>query len=157
QRQRVAIARALIRDPQVLLLDEATSALDPKTERQITETLDRIAAARTTVAITHRLTSVVHYDELFVLVDGTVREHGTTEQWAAAGGVYARLWAEQTGAVLVEVAGIDPVPALARVPIFASLGGAELGAIARRLRAIELSPGTTIADGDGRLYLVDRG
>jgi ABC-type multidrug transport system fused ATPase/permease subunit len=166
QRQRVAIARALIRDPQVLLLDEATSALDPKTERQITATLDRLAATRTTVAITHRLTSVMHYDQLFVLVDGAIRERGTHDELLATGGVYAHLWAEQTGAELPSLrpamiataeSGIDAVQTLAEVPVFAGLDRATLAAAARRLRAAELAPGQAIADGDGRLFIVERG
>jgi ABC-type multidrug transport system fused ATPase/permease subunit len=157
QRQRMAIARALIRNPQVLLLDEATSALDPRTERQITATLDRIAATRTTIAITHRLTSVVHYDTLFVIVDGSIRERGTHDELVAAGGVYARLWAEQTGAELAAPEPVDAVGALGRVAVFADLTADDLAPAARRLHAEELAPGQTIADGDGRLYVVARG
>jgi len=97
QRQRVAIARALIRNPRLLLLDEATSALDPRTERQIVTTLEKVSSGRTTVAITHRLTSVVDYDQIFVLVDGEIVERGTHRELLAARGAYARLWAEQTG------------------------------------------------------------
>lgn len=97
QRQRVAIARALIRNPRLLLLDEATSALDPRTERQIVTTLEKVSSGRTTVAITHRLTSVVDYDQIFVLVDGEIVERGTHKELVAAAGAYARLWAEQTG------------------------------------------------------------
>src|SRR5207248_4241229 len=97
QRQRLAIARALIRDPRVLILDEATSALDPRTDRLISETLERVAHGRTTVAVTHRLTSVVGYDRIFVVVDGRVAEQGTHGELLARGGVYASLWAEQTG------------------------------------------------------------
>src|SRR5437588_9611714 len=74
QRQRLAIARALLRNPTVLLLDEATSALDPRTERLIADTLNQVGEGRTTVAVTHRLTSVVHYDRIFVVVDGHVVE-----------------------------------------------------------------------------------
>ena len=58
QRQRLSIARALLRDPRVLLLDEATSALDPRTERMIADTLERVGQGRTTIAVTHRLTSI---------------------------------------------------------------------------------------------------
>jgi ABC-type antimicrobial peptide transport system ATPase subunit len=78
-------------------IDEATSALDPHTERQIVTTLNRVGVGRTTVAITHRLTSIVDYDEIFVLVDGELVEQGTDAQLRVAGGAYARLWAEQTG------------------------------------------------------------
>ena len=97
QRQRIAIARALLRDPSLLLLDEATSALDPRTERQIVTTLHSVGAGRTTIAVTHRLTSITNYDRIFVLVDGALVEEGTHDQLSAAGGAYARLWAEQRG------------------------------------------------------------
>jgi ATP-binding cassette subfamily B protein len=97
QRQRVSIARAIVRDPAVLLLDEATSALDPRTERQISATIERLGAGRTIVAITHRLTSVTEYDSIVVLAEGEVVEQGTHRELLGAGGLYAKLWAEQMG------------------------------------------------------------
>lgn len=156
QRQRVAIARALVRNPRLLLLDEATSALDPRTERQIVTTLERVGAGRTTVAITHRLTSVVDYDRIFVLVAGELVEQGTHEQLLAAGGAYARLWAEQTGAAAPAEAPPDAGDALARVPLFAGLAPEELAVVALRLRAVDLAAGARLAEGGG-LSLVSRG
>ena len=158
QRQRVAIARALIRNPRLLLLDEATSALDPKTERQIISTLNSIAQGRTTVAITHRLTSITDYDIIFVIVAGTIVESGTHDQLLATQGTYARLWAEQTGLSMdIEPVAFDPAAALASLPIFADLDPDVLQQIAGRLVAMDLQPGAAIADDTGHLSIVARG
>jgi ATP-binding cassette subfamily B protein len=157
QRQRVSIARALIRDPRILILDEATSALDPRTERLITETLERVSEGRTTIAVTHRLTSITTYDRIFVVVDGSVVEQGTHQQLLESGGTYARLWAEQTGAVVPQEAPFDAVEPLGRVAIFAGLTPADLASIARELRVVDLRPGDQIPEGGGRLVLVRRG
>jgi len=159
QRQRVAIARALVRDPRVLLLDEATSALDPKTERQITATLGRIARGRTTIAITHRLTSVTDYDRIFVLVEGQIVESGTHDELVAAGGAYAHLWSEQTGlpVVVAGAAAFDAVAALRRVALFTRLDDDQLAAVASRLQAAALAPGQSTADGNGALLVLRTG
>lgn len=95
QRQRIAIARAIVRNPPLLLLDEATSALDLPTEAAIRRTLDRIAAARTIVSVTHRLTSVVNCDRILVMQRGRIVEEGTHTELLARSGAYARLWSEQ--------------------------------------------------------------
>lgn len=110
QRQRLAIARAILSDPRILVLDEATSALDPRTERQIAATLDELGEGRTTVAVTHRLASVVDYDQVFVLVDGRLVEQGTHDELLAQGGVYAHLWSEQSGAPEEAEATTAPIP-----------------------------------------------
>jgi ABC-type multidrug transport system ATPase subunit len=157
QRQRLAIARALLRDPAILLLDEATSALDPRTERLISDTLERVGKGRTTVAVTHRLTSIVDYDRIFVIVDGRLVEQGSHDGLLAEGGVYATLWTEQTGGVVTAETPFDAVAALARIPIFAGLGPAELGTVAARLGAVDLGAGETLAEGGGRLAVVRRG
>lgn len=109
QRQRLAIARAILRNPAILVLDEATSALDARTERQIAATLDELGQGRTTVAVTHRLASVVEYDQVFVLVDGRLAEQGTHPELLAMGGVYAHLWSEQTGITVEEEPPAAPV------------------------------------------------
>jgi ABC-type multidrug transport system fused ATPase/permease subunit len=157
QRQRLAIARALLRDPAILLLDEATSALDPRTERLISDTLERAGKGRTTIAVTHRLTSIVDYDRIFVIVEGRLVEQGSHDELLAQGGVYATLWAEQTGGVVTAETPFDAVAALARIPIFAGLGPAELGTVAARLGAVDLGAGETLAEGGGRLAVVRRG
>jgi ATP-binding cassette subfamily B protein len=154
QRQRVAIARALIRDPRVLLLDEATSALDPRTERQINETIGRVARHRTVVAITHRLTSVVDYDRIHVIVEGRLVESGTHDELVARGGVYARLWAEQTGAEVPESPPFDVHGALSRVSLFAELDESELARVAERLRPFALEEGHEVGDGGGLLVVM---
>jgi len=157
QRQRLAIARALVRDPRVLLLDEATSALDPRTERLIADTLDRVSHGRTTIAVTHRLTSITDYDRIFVLDDGHLVEAGTHDELVRQGRVYAMLWAEQTGAAPPVEAPFDAVAALARVPLFAGLAPHQLADVAARLQAGELAPGQRLAEGGGRLVLLRRG
>jgi ABC-type multidrug transport system fused ATPase/permease subunit len=157
QRQRLAIARALVRDPRVLLLDEATSALDPRTERLIADTLDRVSAGRTTIAVTHRLTSITNYDRIFVLVQGRLVEAGTHDELVRRGGVYAMLWAEQTGAAPPMEAPFDALGALFRIPLFTGLGPADLAEVAARLQAGELSPGQRLPEGTGRLFIVRHG
>jgi ATP-binding cassette subfamily B protein len=112
QRQRVAIARAILRDPAILLLDEATSALDAHTEAEINATLERIAHGRTTINVTHRLSSVVNADRIYVFDRGKLLEQGTHVQLLQQGGLYAQLWHEQGGSASepqhgdVEVAGM---------------------------------------------------
>ncbi|TMK82357.1 MAG: ATP-binding cassette domain-containing protein [Actinobacteria bacterium] len=157
QRQRLAIARALLRDPAVLLLDEATSALDPATEARISETLNEVGKGRTTVAVTHRLTSIVHYDRLFVVVDGRIVEQGTHAELLDQGGVYAELWAEQTGGMVPTAPPFDAAGALARVPLFAQLAADELADVASRLQAGKVQAGQGLPEGGGRLVLVRRG
>ena len=102
QRQRLAIARALLRNPRILVLDEATSALDPRTERLISDTLERVGEGRTTIAVTHRLTSITNYDQIFVMSAGHLVERGTHAELLALDGVYAELWGEQTGGIAAD-------------------------------------------------------
>ncbi len=156
QRQRVAIARALVAEPSILLLDEATSALDPRTERQITSTLERAGAGRTVVAITHRLTSIADYDTIFVVDGGRVVEHGSHDLLLESRGVYARLWAEQTGAALPEPEAVDLVSVLSDLPPFVNLDRADLVEVAAMFDEIRLEPGATEVEG-GRLAVVMSG
>ena len=93
QRQRIGIARAFLKDSPILLLDEPTSALDPATERAIMDTLGLLMRGRTTLIISHRLSTVHHLDKIIVLKDGAVAEIGTGEELLAAGGAYAQLYA----------------------------------------------------------------
>jgi subfamily B ATP-binding cassette protein MsbA len=95
QRQRLAIARALLIDPPILILDEATSALDTESERLVQEAIDRLLARRTVFVIAHRLSTVVHADQILVLDRGAVAERGTHAELLARGGTYARLHALQ--------------------------------------------------------------
>lgn len=98
EKQRVAIARVLLKDPAVLILDEATSALDSVSERIVQTALDQAAKGRTTVAIAHRLSTVVHADVIFVVDGGRIVEQGTHDELLADNGVYATLFQRQVGA-----------------------------------------------------------
>lgn len=95
EKQRIAIARVLLKDPRVLILDEATSALDSISERIVQEALDAASRGRTTIAIAHRLSTVVSADVIFVVDGGRIVERGTHNELIAAGSVYAGLYAEQ--------------------------------------------------------------
>jgi ATP-binding cassette subfamily B protein len=95
EKQRVAIARTLLKNPPILVLDEATSALDSRTEQAIQQTLERIAESRTTIMIAHRLSTVVHADQIVVLDQGRVAERGTHDELLRRGGLYAELWVRQ--------------------------------------------------------------
>lgn len=98
QKQRIAIARAILRDPTILILDEPTSALDAKTERTITESLEKLMEGRTTIIIAHRLSTVRKADKIIVLDKGRIAEIGTHEELLEKeGGVYRNLHELQTG------------------------------------------------------------
>ena len=95
EKQRVAIARTILKAPPILMLDEATSALDSHTEREIQDALERVACERTSLVIAHRLSTVVHADNIIVLDQGRIVEQGTHPELLARGGLYASLWARQ--------------------------------------------------------------
>jgi ATP-binding cassette subfamily B protein len=95
EKQRVAIARTMLKGPPILVLDEATSALDTFTEREIQAALERVSKGRTTLIIAHRLSTVVHADEILVLDKGVISERGKHEELLARGGLYAGLWSRQ--------------------------------------------------------------
>ena len=95
EKQRIAIARVLLKDPAVLILDEATSALDTISERVVQAALDTASRGRTTIAIAHRLSTVLSADVIFVIDAGEVVERGTHNELIQAGGVYSELYAQQ--------------------------------------------------------------
>ncbi len=91
QRQRLTIARAILKNPPILILDEATSALDSESERLVQEALSRLMSGRTTVVIAHRLSTVVHADEILFMADGRIIERGSHGELMGNGGAYRRL------------------------------------------------------------------
>ncbi len=95
EKQRVAIARTLLKNPPILILDEATSALDTANERAIQAELEEVARDRTTLVIAHRLSTVVHADEILVLDQGVVVERGRHDELLRLGGRYAQMWSLQ--------------------------------------------------------------
>jgi ATP-binding cassette subfamily B protein len=95
EKQRVAIARTILKSPPILMLDEATSALDSHTEKEIQDALERVARERTSLVIAHRLSTVVHADDIIVLDHGEIVEQGTHQELLARGGIYASLWTRQ--------------------------------------------------------------
>lgn len=100
QRQRIAIARVLLKDAPILILDEATSALDSEVEAAIQESLYQLMEGKTVIAIAHRLSTIAAMDRLIVLDNGKIVEQGSHKELVAHGGIYAQLWAHQTGGFL---------------------------------------------------------
>ncbi len=92
EKQRVGIARTLLKNPPILLLDEATSALDTETEHEIQESLITMGQGRTVLIIAHRLSTVVHADQIVVLEQGKVVEQGSHDELLAKEGRYSHLW-----------------------------------------------------------------
>ena len=97
QRQRIAIARVLLKDAPILLLDEATSALDSEVEAAIQHSLYQLMEGKTVIAIAHRLSTIAAMDRLIVIDNGEIVEQGSHQELLAQQGIYAQLWAHQTG------------------------------------------------------------
>lgn len=102
QRQRIAIARVMLKNAPILLLDEATSALDSEVEHAITDSLNDMMSGKTVIAIAHRLSTIASMDRLVVMDKGQIVEQGSHVELLAQNGVYARLWARQSGGFLGE-------------------------------------------------------
>lgn len=99
EKQRVSIARAALKHPRIYVFDEATSSLDSRTEQQILRSLREISSFHTTLVIAHRLSTVVHADEIIVLDHGTIVERGTHRSLLEQNNRYAALWRAQQSAV----------------------------------------------------------
>ena len=103
QRQRVAIARAILKDVPILVLDEATSALDSESEALIQKSLETLMENRTSIVIAHRLSTIAKLDRIIVLKDGKIVEDGSHDELInKKRGVYAKLWARQSGGFIEE-------------------------------------------------------
>ncbi len=102
QRQRIAIARAILKDAPILVLDEATSALDSESEKLIQDALWELMKGRTAIVIAHRLSTIQKMDRIVVLENGDIAEQGTHQELLAHNGVYAKLWAHQSGGFIEE-------------------------------------------------------
>jgi ATP-binding cassette subfamily B protein len=105
ERQLLSFARAIASDPALLILDEATSAVDSEIEAEIQSALSVLMQGRTTIAVAHRLSTIVDADEILVLHHGQVRERGTHRELLAKRGLYERLYRLQAGAVRNAMAG----------------------------------------------------
>ena len=95
QKQRISIARALIQNPELLILDDALSAVDAKTEERILRNLKEIRQSKTTIIAAHRLSSVMHADEIIVIDKGQIVERGRHAELLALGGWYKQMWEKQ--------------------------------------------------------------
>lgn len=102
QRQRIAIARAILKDAPLLILDEATSALDSESEKLIQDALGKLMKGRTSIVIAHRLSTIAKLDRIIIMDKGTIVEDGTHQELIALGGIYAKLWAHQSGGFIEE-------------------------------------------------------
>ena len=106
QKQRISIARALAKEPNILILDDCLSAVDAATEKRIEANLDKILSGKTSIIITHRIFSLIHFDNIIVIDRGSIAESGTHEQLIAQNGIYAELYERQAATETEESASV---------------------------------------------------
>jgi ATP-binding cassette subfamily B protein len=162
QRKRVSIARAILRNPDVLVLDEATSALDPATEAAINATLANLAKGRTSISVTHRLSTASTADIIFVFDSGRVVESGSHAELLARDGHCAALWNKQHGFEFTKDGSRATVmpERLAKIPLLSALRTVDLAEIAPLFRSETFRAGQDIVtegDSSGSFYIVVRG
>jgi ABC-type multidrug transport system fused ATPase/permease subunit len=97
QRQRFAIARALLRNSEVIIFDEPTSALDPKSEKEITELIERALSSKTIISVAHKLNTILDYDRIYLMDHGEMKEHGSHQELLGKKGLYYQLFHSQNG------------------------------------------------------------
>lgn len=97
QRQRFAIARALLRNSEVIIFDEPTSALDPKSEKEITELIERTLSSKTIISVAHKLNTVLDYDRIYLMDHGELKEQGSHQELLGKKGLYYQLFHSQNG------------------------------------------------------------
>ena len=162
QRQRIAIARAMLRDPSILVLDEATSALDPATEAALNATFERLARGRTMISVTHRLSTVVKMDCIFVMNQGKLAQSGTHEELLARYGLYAHLWHKQSGVHVEASTGRAHVDGalLADIPLLADASEATRAELTTWFAAERIDGGREIfhqGEVGDRMYIIAHG
>lgn len=162
ERQRIAIARALLRRPQLLLLDEVTSALDPAAEADINRLIEQLKGTRTIVSVTHRLSSVVNADRIYVFQGGQMVESGSHQQLLRKQGLYSSLWEKQHG---FHVSGdgryaLVRGERLAKLPFFAGMAPELLEGMAELFTSETCREGEAVVregeEGD-KFYIIVRG
>jgi ATP-binding cassette subfamily B protein len=102
QRQLLSFARTLAHDPTILILDEATANIDTETEQWIQDALEKLMTGRTTIMVAHRLSTIQHADQIFVMRKGKIREQGTHQELLEQGGLYKKLYELQLAGVSID-------------------------------------------------------